>query len=60
MRNDDIAGAKPQSHKFVTTRMSSNPLNPEYKLSQVEIRVATPPKFIRDNIAIDVLINNKN
>jgi len=52
LRNDDINGTKPQSHKFVTTRMPSNPLTPEYVLPQVEMRVATPPKFIRDNISI--------
>lgn len=54
LRNEDIQGSKPQSHKFVTTRSPTNPLNPEYKLAQVEIRVATPPKFIRDNIDIKV------
>lgn len=52
LRNDDIAGSKPQSHKFVTTRMPINPLNPEYKLPQVEIRVPSPPRFVRDNIDI--------
>jgi hypothetical protein len=52
LRNDDINGSKPQSHKFVTTRLPSNPLTPDYMLPQVEVRVATPPKFIRDNISI--------
>jgi len=52
LRNDDIVGAKPQCHKFVTARTPINPLNPEYKLPQVEIRLATPPKFVRDNIDI--------
>jgi len=52
LRNDDIAGTKPQSHKFVTTRVPINPLTPEYKLPQVEIRVPSPPKFVRDNIDI--------
>jgi len=52
LRNDDIIGAKPQCHKFVTTRSPVNPLNPVYKLPEVEVRVATPPKFIRDNINI--------
>jgi len=54
MTNDDIKGSKPQSHKFVTTRKPCNPLEPEYKLPYVEIRPATPPKFIRDNIDIKV------
>ena len=54
LRNDDITGTKPQSHKFVTTRLPSNPLTPDYALPQVEMRVATPPKFIRDNISIKV------
>jgi len=52
LKNDDIYGSKPQSHKFVTTRLPSNPLNPEYKVSHVEIRVATPPKFIRDQLDV--------
>lgn len=53
LRNDDIQGSKPKCQKFTTTRESTNPLNPEYKLPQVEVRVSTPPKFIRDNISIN-------
>jgi len=52
LKNDDIHGTKPQSHKFVTTREPSNPLNPMYKLPHTEVRVATPPKFVRDHIDI--------
>jgi hypothetical protein len=52
MKTDDIKGAKPQSHKFETMRQPTNPLNPEYKLPYAEVRVSTPPKFIRDNIDI--------
>lgn len=53
LRNDDIMGSKPKCQKFTTTRESTNPLNPEYKLPKVEIRTNTPPKFIRDNISIN-------
>jgi len=52
LRNDDIVGTKPKCQKFTTTRSPTNPLNPEYKLPEVEVRVATPPKFVRDNIDI--------
>lgn len=34
----------------MTTRQPSNPLNPVYKISEVEYRPPTPPKFIRDSI----------
>ena len=54
LRNEDITGTKPKCQKFTTTRCPTNPLNPEYKLPNVEIRANTPPKFIRDNIAINV------
>lgn len=51
LRNDDIARSSPNFIKFQTTRPPSNPLNPAYKLSEVEYRVPTPPKFIRDHIS---------
>lgn len=50
LTNDDIPNSKPQCQRFFTTRQPSNPLNPEYKLSKVEYRQPTPPKFIRDQI----------
>lgn len=53
LSNADIPNSKPQSHRFKTNRPPSNPLNPEYKLSQVEYRPPTPPKFIRDHITND-------
>jgi len=53
MTNEDIGGSHPQQHKFVTTRSPSNPLEPVYRLPQSEIRVPTPPKFIRDAIRND-------
>lgn len=49
----DIEGARPQCVKFTTTRQSTDPLNPQYKLTQVETRPATPPRFIRDQMAHD-------
>jgi hypothetical protein len=52
MTNEDIGGSRPQQHKFVTTRPASNPLEPVYRLPYAEIRVPTPPKFLRDNINI--------
>jgi hypothetical protein len=45
MMTQDIAGAAPQCVKFTSTRTGNNPLNPTYKLSQVETRPVTPPYF---------------
>ncbi len=39
--------------KFQSKRQANDPLNPTYNLSKVEVRPATPPKFIRDAMAID-------
>jgi len=39
--------------KFTTTRTGGDPLNPTYKLSVVEKRPITPPRFIRDQMEID-------
>lgn len=57
--NEDIKGTKPQINKFSTTRLPSNPLEPQYRLPFAEVRVATPPKFIRDQINITVNISSK-
>ena len=53
LKSDDIQGAAPQIVKFQSTRQGNDPLNPTYNLSKVEIRAATPPKFIRDAMGID-------
>jgi hypothetical protein len=50
LTNDDIEKSKPNFTKFTTTRPPTNPLNPVYKLPEVEYRPPTPPKFIRDQI----------
>ncbi|CDW75394.1 UNKNOWN [Stylonychia lemnae] len=50
LSNSDIEKSKPNYIKFQTTRPPSNPLNPQYKLPEVEYRPPTPPKFIRDQI----------
>jgi hypothetical protein len=55
LRNEDIKGTKPQINKFHTNRKSTNPLTPEYVLPYAEIKIASPPKFIRDNININVM-----
>jgi hypothetical protein len=51
LSNGDIEKSKPNYIKFQTTRPPSNPLNPVYKLPEVEYRPPTPPKFIRDQIS---------
>lgn len=37
----------------IKTKRITNPLMPEYKLSVIDKRPYTPPKFMRDNIAIN-------
>ena len=45
--------------KFQSTRQGNDPLNPNYNLSKVEVRQATPPKFIRDAMGIDDIERSK-
>jgi hypothetical protein len=52
LRNDDIAGAKPDCFKFKSTREPSNPLNPQYKLASFTAVPPPVPKFVRDSISI--------
>jgi len=53
LKTGDIQGAAPQIVKFQSKRQGNDPLNPSYNLSKVEVRASTPPKFIRDAMAID-------
>ena len=39
--------------KFSTTRLGGDPLNPKYKVSEVEQRPFTPPRYMRDHMEID-------
>lgn len=50
---NDIQGSSPQVNKFLSSRKASNPLNPIYQLAQVDIKPATPPKFIKDTLKTD-------
>ena len=50
--NSDIKGSKPDCIKFKTNRPPQNPLNPVYKLQQVEFVPPEPVKFIRDGISV--------
>ena len=59
LTNEDICQSRPQCNKFVTKRKPSNPLNPVYKLAYAEVRTATPPRFIRDQINIDDIDGSK-
>jgi len=54
LQNSDIEKSKPNFIKFSTTRPPNNPLNPVYKLPEVEIMPPTPPKFIRDQLSNEV------
>lgn len=38
---------------------SGDPLNPSYKLPEVEMKPVTPPKFIRDHINNDDIEGSK-
>jgi hypothetical protein len=54
LKNEDIYGTKPNVMKdTIRTKRTTNPLAPEYKLSEVEQRPITPPKFLKDNIMIN-------
>lgn len=53
LKTNDILGAQPQIVKFQSKRQGNDPLNPTYSLAQVEVRPATPPRFIRDAMSID-------
>jgi len=44
---------KPNCVKFSTTRLGGDPLNPKYKVSEVEQRPFTPPRYMRDHMEID-------
>jgi hypothetical protein len=55
LSNKDIQGSSPKS-QFWTTRKPFNPLEPQYNLPQVENVPLPEPKFIRDNIQINVII----
>ena len=55
----DIHGAAPQIVKFQSKRQGNDPLNPSYKLSHVEVRPVTPPRFIRDQMAVDDIDKTK-
>jgi hypothetical protein len=48
------SGTRTRVNKFTTTR-NTNPLEPEYQTPKVEFVPFPEPKFIRDNMAIDVL-----
>ncbi|CAG9314091.1 unnamed protein product [Blepharisma stoltei] len=55
----DIDKATPKKGEFITTRIGTNPLQPVYNLPSFEIRPVTPPKFVRDQIAIDDIKGTK-
>lgn len=59
LTTNDIGGAAPQIVKFQSKRQGNDPLNPSYNLSKVEVRQATPPKFIRDSMGIDDIERSK-
>ena len=55
LTNRDIDRSWPKWNKFDTTRESSNPLNPVYKLAYVEYVKPEAPKFIRDAMGVSDL-----
>ncbi|CDW78556.1 UNKNOWN [Stylonychia lemnae] len=44
---------QPNCVKFSTTRIGGDPLNPKYKVPEVEQRPFTPPRYVRDHMEID-------
>ena len=59
LKNDDIEGTKSRVFKFHTKRAPQNPLNPVYKLPEVEFIPPEPPRFIRDAMAVDDIEGSK-
>ena len=59
LRTQDLQGAQPQIVKFQSKRQGNDPLNPSYRIPEVEVRPATPPKFIRDAMLIDDIDKSK-
>jgi len=55
LTNNDIEGSQPNMVKFKTSRMGTNPLAPQYKIPTVDYKPPTPPKYLRDNIDINVI-----
>jgi hypothetical protein len=53
LTNNDIKKSQPCAWKFKTKREQSNPLNPNYKLTNVEYVKPEEPKFIRDSMKND-------
>ena len=59
MLTEDLKGAKPQVVKFQSKRLYNDPLNPDYKIPEVQARPPTPPRFIRNAMLIDDIIGSK-
>ena len=53
---DDISGTRTKVNRFISTR-KTNPLNPVYQLPEVYIPSPPSPKFIKDNMHIDVSVS---
>lgn len=61
MRTDDIYGTKPNVMKdTIKTNRVTNPMLPQYPVFKVEKPPVTPPKFIKDQLKIEVLSNVSN
>jgi len=51
---DDIDGTRRRvKDRMIETKRCTNPLEPVYKLPEVEIRIHTPPRFLRDSTRLD-------
>ena len=53
LNTSDIEGSQPQCVKFKSIRQGIDPLNPRYRLSEVDVKPPTPTKFKRDPLQID-------
>lgn len=58
LSNSDIEYSQPRPKTFKTTR-STNPLCPDYRISDAEDRPVTPPKFIRDSFNVSDIEGTK-
>lgn len=56
---DDIDGVRRRvKDKMIETKRCINPLEPDYKLPEIEIRVHTPPRFLRDSTRLDDIVGS--
>ena len=60
LTNGDIEKSQPCAWKFKTKREQSNPLNPNYRLAQVEYVKPEEPRVVRDQMGHDDIAGSRS